>query len=253
MAVVTGGAGGVGRAVGADLRERGWTVVLTDIGSAADLADTPGGMATDAAADHPSVRTLDVRDAGAVDRLVAEVEETLGPIGALVTTAGTLRPGHLGAITTEDWEHSVAVNATGVLNALQAVGPRMAARGTGAIVTVASNAARVPRAGLAAYAASKAAASMLTRSIGLELAPAGVRCNVVCPGSTETPMLHALWEHGGSREQTLRGDPDTFRVGIPLGRTAQPEDVAAAVGFLVSPAARHITLQEIVVDGGATP
>jgi 2,3-dihydro-2,3-dihydroxybenzoate dehydrogenase len=199
------------------------------------------------------VRALDVRDAGAVDRLVADVEDALGPIGALVTTAGILRPGRLGAITTKDWELSLAVNATGVLHALQAVGPRMAARGTGAIVTVSSNAARVPRAGMAAYAASKAAASMLTRSVGLELAPAGVRCNVVCPGSTDTPMLHALWDHGGSQEQALRGDPDTFRLGIPLGRIAQPQDVAAVVGFLVSPAARHITLQEIVVDGGATP
>jgi 2,3-dihydro-2,3-dihydroxybenzoate dehydrogenase len=110
----------------------------------------------------------------------------------------------------------------------------------------------VPRQGLAAYAASKAAAHMFTRCLGLELAPHGIRCNIVAPGSTLTPMQTALWadEHGAAR--VIAGRPEAFWAGIPLGKLAVPEDVAEAVLFLLSDKAGHITMAEIMVDGGAT-
>jgi 2,3-dihydro-2,3-dihydroxybenzoate dehydrogenase len=105
---------------------------------------------------------------------------------------------------------------------------------------------------MAAYCASKAASAMFTRCLGLELASYGVRCNVVSPGSTETSMLHALWHDESGRAATLGGSPADFRLGIPLGRIAAPEDIAEAVTFLASARARHITMHDLRVDGGAT-
>lgn len=124
----------------------------------------------------------------------------------------------------------------------------MSARGSGVILTIASNAAVIPRAGMAAYAASKAAASSITRSLGLELGRRGVRCNVVSPGTTRTRMIEAL----GEEEVLIDGSPTAFRTAIPLGRIAEPEDIAETVAFLGSDRARHITLQEVVIDGGAS-
>jgi 2,3-dihydro-2,3-dihydroxybenzoate dehydrogenase len=128
----------------------------------------------------------------------------------------------------------------------------MITRRRGAIVTVTSNAAGVPRAGMAAYAASKAAAAHFTRCLGLELAAHGIRCNVVAPGSTDTPMQRSLWNEETRDAPVIAGDPATYRTGIPLGRIATPEDIADAVLFLASERARHITLHDLYVDGGAT-
>ena len=122
------------------------------------------------------------------------------------------------------------------------------------MTVIASNAAGVPRHGMGVYAASKAAASSLTRSLGLEVAGAGIRCNVVNPGSTDTAMQRNYWgdDPGAGRRRVLAGDLSTARLGIPLGRIASPADVAEVVVFLSSPQARHVILQEIYVDGGAT-
>src|SRR5690606_32681922 len=119
-------------------------------------------------------------------------------------------------------------------------------------VVVASNAARTPRLDMAAYAASKAAAVMFTKCLGLEVAQHGIRCNVVSPGSTDTPMQRALWSDQRGPEQVVAGDLARYRLGIPLGRIATPHDIASAVVFLLSSEARQITMQELCVDGGAT-
>jgi len=109
---------------------------------------------------------------------------------------------------------------------------------------------------MAAYAASKAAATMFTRCLGLELAEFGIRCNIVSPGSTDTDMQRALWPDDRSEAEAVagvvRGSLPDFRVGIPLGRLAAPADIADAVLFLVSEQARHITMHDLYVDGGAT-
>jgi 2,3-dihydro-2,3-dihydroxybenzoate dehydrogenase len=105
---------------------------------------------------------------------------------------------------------------------------------------------------MAAYAASKAAAAHFTRCLGLELAGLGIRCNVVSPGSTDTPMQRALWTDDAGVEAVVAGRPDLFKPGIPLGRIAAAEDVADAVVFLASDRARHITMHDLYVDGGAT-
>ncbi|NAZ77863.1 SDR family oxidoreductase [Kineococcus sp. T13] len=123
----------------------------------------------------------------------------------------------------------------------------------GAIVAVSWNAAKLPRTGTAAYAASEAAATRYVRCLGLEPAAAGVRCNVVPPGSTETPVQRVLNPVAAAgREAALRGDANTSRVGTPMGRLAEPVDVAEAVSSLLSDAARHITTTDLLVDGGAS-
>lgn len=197
------------------------------------------------------IAVADVTDASTLADAVRATVDEHGPLSAVVSAAGVLVPGRLGEITAQDWQHQIAVNTTGVLNLLQATSQHLS--DGGAIAVVSSNAARVPRAGMGAYAASKAATSALVRCVGLELAERRIRCNVVEPGSTRTAMQRDLWPDPVAGEAAaLVGDPDSFRIGIPLGRIGEPEDVAEVIGFLISDAARHVTLQQIYVDGGAS-
>lgn len=248
VALVTGAASGVGRAVAADLAAHGARIAAVDV-------DPRGLAATVRALEADGRRALalpaDVTDRAAVEFLFDEAEAALGAVTLVVNAAGVLATGLLADCADHDWDRMLAVNATGVFAVSRAAARRMGPRGRGSLVTVASNAAGVPRAGMAAYAASKAAAVALTKSLGLELAPLGVRCNVVSPGSTDTPMLRAMTGRTGYGP-LIAGDPAAFKVGIPLGRVARVEDVAEAVRFLSSDAARHITMHELYVDGGAT-
>lgn len=246
IALVTGAAQGIGAAVARALSECSAAVAALDSNAAGveTLARQLGGRALPLAAD--------VRDSAAVDAAVARVERELGPIGILVNVAGVLRVGPVVALSDDDWQQVLAVNTTGVFHVSRAVARRMQARREGAIVTVGSNAASVPRAHMAAYAASKAAAALFTKCLGLELAPDGIRCNIVSPGSTDTAMQRALWGDQRGAQTAIAGDLARFRVGIPLGRLASPRDIADAVLFLVSDQARHITMHDLCVDGGAT-
>ncbi|GAA3120175.1 2,3-dihydro-2,3-dihydroxybenzoate dehydrogenase [Streptosporangium carneum] len=244
VALVTGAAQGIGAAVRDALADAGAQVAAADkrfehLGELGNAVPYP----------------LDVRDPRTVEETVAAVERDLGPIDILVNVAGVLLPGRVEDTEDERWRQTFAVNADGVFHTSRAVARRMVRRRRGVIITVGSNAASVPRIGMAAYAASKAAASMFTKCLGLELATYGIRCNVVSPGSTDTSMLRALWEDREPDEawnSTLDGDPRSFRVGIPLGRVADPGDIADAVLFLASERARHITMHDLFVDGGAT-
>ncbi|MFB7949351.1 2,3-dihydro-2,3-dihydroxybenzoate dehydrogenase [Kitasatospora phosalacinea] len=248
IALVTGAAGGIGAAVVRALAEQGTTVAALDRDEAglraAVAALTVEGLPVTA---HPT----DVSDRRTVDETVDRIEREIGPIDRLVNAAGVLRLGEVRDYSTDDWAATFAVNVNGVFHVSRAVVDRMIPRGRGALVTVASNAARTPRAGMAAYAASKAAATMFTKSLGLEVARHGIRCNLVAPGSTDTPMLTSMWHDETGPESTLHGRPEAFRIGIPLNKLATPDDVAAAVLFLLSDAAGHITLHDLTVDGGA--
>jgi 2,3-dihydro-2,3-dihydroxybenzoate dehydrogenase len=241
-AVVTGAAGGIGTAVVRALVEQGVSVAAVDVASDG-LAKLEG--------DQVTVHAVDVADSAAVEALVEDVEARVGPIGALVNAAGVLRTGRAHLLTDDDWATTFAVNSTGVFHLCRAVATRMIPRRGGAIVTVASNAAGIARMDMAAYAASKAAATSFTRCLGLELAEYGIRCNVVAPGSTHTPMLTGLWDDGDAVRVSVEGVPSAFRTGIPLGKVAQPSDVADAVLYVLSDRASHITMQTLTVDGGA--
>jgi 2,3-dihydro-2,3-dihydroxybenzoate dehydrogenase len=245
---VTGAAGGIGEAVVRALAEGGVSVAALDANEdALKLSETrlrEAGLPVHAFA-------VDVTSSSAVNAAIEQVETQLGPIGYLVNAAGVLRVGLATELTDEDWATTFAVNTTGVFHLSRAVASRMIGRRSGAIVTIASNAAATPRWQMAAYAASKAAAASFTACLGLELAGHGIRCNVVAPGSTNTPMLTSLWAGGDALRASIEGTPETFRTGIPLGRLAQPSDIASAVLFLLSDRASHITLQHLTVDGGA--
>jgi 2,3-dihydro-2,3-dihydroxybenzoate dehydrogenase len=249
VAFVTGAAGGIGAAVVRTLAARGAAVAAADLDGEGASAVAAEVVASGGSAFGLQV---DVTDADDVEAQVARAEQAVGPLTIAVSVAGVLRAAAVADTTSQDWRASFAVNADGPFHLLRSAGSRMASRGGGAIVVVGSNAASVPRAGMAAYAASKAAATMLTRCAGLELAPQGVRCNVVSPGSTDTAMQDALWPDGSAPRRAIAGSPEHFRVGIPLGRIADPGDVADAVAFLASDRSRHITMHDLLVDGGAT-
>lgn len=236
VAIVTGAARGIGAAVARTLSEHGAVVAALDI---------------DGTGHHEHGYRVDVRDSAAVEAAVGDIEEHLGPVGILVNVAGVLRTGPVTDTTDADWHEVFAVNVYGVVHCCRSVARRMVPRRTGVIVTVGSNAAGVPRMNMAAYAASKAATAHAMRCLGLELARYDIRCNVVAPGSTDTDMQRALWAEGTHEASVLRGAPEAYRVGIPLGRLADPQDVADAVLFLASDQARHITMQQLYVDGGA--
>lgn len=248
LALVTGAAGGIGAAVVRTLAEQGVLVAAVDR-HAGRLAEETAKLAADGL--PVTAFAADVTDSAAVDTVVDRIEEDLGPVDYLVNAAGVLRLGEVTACTDEDWTSTFAVNTTGVFHLSRAVVGRMVRRGAGAVVTVASNAAATPRTGMAAYAASKAAAEMFTKSLGLEVARHGIRCNIVAPGSTDTPMLSSMWHDDSGPRATLAGNLDAFRVGIPLGKLARPTDVADAVAYLLSDRASHITLHTLTVDGGA--
>lgn len=250
VALVTGAGGGIGRAVALRLAEYGAVVAAVDLDGRAAQAVVDEVEAAGAVA---YAIPADVSSSAAVEAAVEQVEDRFGPIDFLVNAAGILRTDTALEMTDEDCRQMFAVNAEGVFYVSRAVGRRMAARGRGAVVTIASNAARVPRARMAAYGASKAAAVSFTKTLALELAPLGIRCNVVEPGSTETPMLRAMWEdEEEGRRRTLAGTMDEYRLGIPLGKLAQTSDIADAVVFLLSDMAGHITMHSLCVDGGAT-
>lgn len=244
IALVTGAGGGIGAALVEQLRDSGCIVVATDRVAPENVAG----------AGQPNVhaRALDVTDPIAVDALVAEVETGIGPIGFGINVAGVLHTGTVADTDDAQWRRVFAVNTDGVFHVSRALARVMSPRRGGAIVTVSSNAAGVPRHGMAAYAASKAASTMFTRCLGLELAPLGIRCNIVAPGSTLTPMQTGMWVDGQGEQRVIEGTLETYKAGIPLQKLARPEDIANAVMFLLSDQAGHVAMSDLYVDGGAT-
>ncbi|EBO3442764.1 2,3-dihydro-2,3-dihydroxybenzoate dehydrogenase [Salmonella enterica subsp. enterica serovar Newport] len=199
-----------------------------------------------------ATEVMDVADAAQVAQVCQRVLQKTPRLDVLVNAAGILRIGATDALSVDDWQQTFAVNAGGAFNLFSQTMAQFRRQQGGAIVTVASDAAHTPRIGMSAYGASKAALKSLALTVGLELAGCGVRCNVVSPGSTDTDMQRTLWVSEDAEQQRIRGFGEQFKLGIPLGKIARPQEIANTILFLASDLASHITLQDIVVDGGST-
>jgi 2-hydroxycyclohexanecarboxyl-CoA dehydrogenase len=241
VAIVTGGGQGIGRALSLRLAAEGAKVAIFDLNPAAgqETAALAGGALV-------KIYSVDVGDYDAVQAAVAKVEEELGPIWVLVNNAGWDRP--LPFLKTDPalWEKIIRINLRGPLNTHHAVCPRLAARGGGRVINIASDAARVGTSDEAVYSACKGGLIAFTKSVARELARQGVLLNVVCPGPTNTPMMAAVLGEG---EQAVKWKDAMVR-GIPLRRMGEPEDYAGIVAFLASDDAGFITGQTISVSGG---
>lgn len=215
---------------------------------------TVTGFDTTFSGDYYPFRTevMDITDSQVVTTVCQRLLTKQPVLDVLVNGAGILRMGATDEISDDDWHRCLAVNAGGAFNLFRHTLPVFRRQKRGAIVSIASNAAHVPRVGMSAYCASKAALRSLCLTVGLEMAPFGVRCNLVSPGSTNTPMQQAMWQTPDAEQRTIAGFPEQFKLGIPLGKIALPQEVADAVLFLASDSATHITMQDIVMDGGAT-
>jgi NAD(P)-dependent dehydrogenase (short-subunit alcohol dehydrogenase family) len=231
-AVVVGGSSGIGRACAELLVERGWNVVVLDL-HAPDVA----------LAGVEAVIEVDVRDTDAVEDALTDAEARIGAFTGAVHAAGTARVTPLLELTRKEWDLVVGVNLTGAWNVLSAVARRFVANGGGGtFVALSSVDAQRPVAGLAHYCASKAGLESLVRVAALELAGAGVRVNAVAPGVVETPLMDAVL-----------AEPEVlaeFLEHIPLGRVAEPLEIASVVAFLLSDDARYVTGQTLIADGG---
>jgi 3-oxoacyl-[acyl-carrier protein] reductase len=245
VALVTGGATGLGRAICLELAQRGTAVGFNfvnlpgrDVSAQAVLTETAikaHGVAVYSA--H-----CDVRHADEVERFVAEARERLGGVHILINNAGVTHDGALWRLTPEAWQEVLDTNVTGAFNCIHAVAPHLRAQRYGKIVNISSHQAFRPGFGIANYAASKAALIGLTKAAAVDLGSSNINVNAVAPGFVKTELLAQL-----PREILERAEHESV-----LGRVAEPEDVARVVAFLCSEGARHITGQTILVDGGLT-
>jgi len=243
--VVTGGGGGIGGATCRRFAREGAKVAVFDLNL--DAAKTvAGGIA--AAGGIAQAFACDITSRPSVDAAVAAAEAAFGPIGVLVNNAGwdVFRP--FAKTEPAQWEKLIAVNLTGALHMHHAVLPGMAARKSGRIVNIASDAARVGSSGEAVYAACKGGIVSFSKTIAREHSRHGVTVNVVCPGPTDTALFADYKEGAGNPEKLV----EAFTRSIPLGRIGQPEDLPGAILFFASDDAAYVTGQVLSVSGGLT-
>ena len=238
VAVVTGGASGIGLGVARQFATDGHRVAIFDRNEAAAQA-AAGELGASALA-----VTVDVADRASVDAAFAKVRDELGPVEILVTSAGIESFTPVLDITADGWDRIIGVNLTGTFTCVQAALPDMLDAGWGRIVTISSSSAQSGAPNMAHYAASKGGVIGLTKALAVELARSGITVNTIPPSLVDTPM---------ARKAEAAGDfPGVDVVGpmVPLGRAGTPADIAAACSFLCSDGGSYITGQVIGVNGG---
>ena len=232
VAVVAGGASGIGLAILRGLRREGAQVVCGDVSE-----DRLAGLAAE-----PGLATLrcDVTREAEVEALMALAAARFGALDCAFNVAGASRPGAIVDLAEADWDFTVDLCLKGVFLGMKHAARHMLGRG-GAIVNIASLNAHVPMHGGAAYAAAKAGVEMLTKNGALEMTPDGVRVNAILPGLVETPLTKRHFDNPAAHA--------AFLARIPMGRAAQPEDIAGPALFLASGEARYVSGASLLVDG----
>jgi 2-hydroxycyclohexanecarboxyl-CoA dehydrogenase len=242
VAVVTGGASGIGLAVCQQLAARGDRVAVVDI-DGERAAHAAGELRADGA--EALACPVDVADRASVDVAFGAIRDELGPVAILVTSAGITAFDDFTAISLESWQRVLDVNLTGTFHCVQAAIPDMVAAGWGRIVTIASSSAQRGSPRMAHYVASKGGVIALTKSLAREYAPYGITVNTIPPSGIETPMTQQ------SRAAGEVPSDDAMARAIPLGHLGTGDDVAAACVFLSSDEAGYITGQTLGVNGGS--
>ena len=239
VAIITGGGSGIGRAIAVALAADGCAIAIFD-------RDAVNGATVASEIEHSGWRArayeVDVTVSGRVRQAVEDVMGTFGRIDVLVNSAGIGFLGSVEELSEKAWDHVMSVNVKSIFLCSRAVIPHMAASRSGRIINIASVAGLVASPRRAAYCASKGAVVMLTRAMALDCASRNINVNSICPGVVITPMT----------EKTLRDPVDRQRRldGTPLGRLAQPEEIAPAAVYLAGPGASFVTGSTLVVDGG---
>src|SRR5271168_4217316 len=242
VAVVTGGASGMGEAICHELGRRGLSVAVLDVNDEAAQRVTEDLRAAGSTAIGVGA---DVTDRAAVEQAFAKVRSELGPVSALVTSAGMFGFSPFAEITAESWNKIIDVNLTGTFHCCQVALPDMVAANWGRIVMISSSSAQRGSPFAAHYAASKGAVITLTKSLAREYARHRITVNNIPPSGIETPMQHQAQAAGFLKSN------EEIAANIPLGYLGTGADIAAAVGFLCSEEAGYITGQVLGVNGGA--
>ena len=242
VAIVTGAAQGIGRAIATRLALEGAKVAIADINL--EIATQPAA-ALNTAGHQAFPVELDVTSLDSAMQTVERVERELGPLDVLVNNAGWDKLEPFVESTPETWDRVIAINFRGVIHCCKAVVPRMQQRGRGKIVSIASDAGRVGSMGEAVYSGCKGAIIAFSKTLARELARNNINVNVVCPGPTETALLQGVM---ADQPKVL----DAMKRGIPMRRLGKPEDLAGAVAFFASSDADYATGQVVSVSGGLT-
>ena len=239
VCVVTGGGGGIGRAVALGLARAGAEIAAIDL-------DERGLEATGAALRELGGRHLVTRcDTSSADSVAATseaIEKSLGPCSVLVNTAAVLRPGGLDTLPLAEWNAVLSINLTGYFLCAQTFGRQMRRLGRGSLVHVSSIAGSHAQGQSGAYSVSKAGVIMLSRQLASEWGPQGIRSNVVSPGMVITPMSQSFYDTPGVTERRTAV--------VPSRRIGMPQDIADAILFLASDRSSYVNGDEITVDGG---
>ena len=239
VCVVTGGGGGVGRAVASSLARAGAHVAAIDRDERG--LEVTGAELRDLGCKHV-IATCDTASAESVTAASETIESSLGPCSVLVNAAAVLRPGALENLSLAEWNAVLAVNLTGYFLCAQIFGRQMRKLGRGSLIHVASIAGSHAQGQSGAYSVSKAGVIMLSRQLASEWGPHGIRSNVVSPGMIITPMSQSFYDTPGVTERRTAV--------VPTRRIGMPQDIADAILFLASDRSSYVNGDEITVDGG---